>query len=446
MYSSIYPITYYFYPILETIDRPFLGDMFRQTLKSERKINAEAVLYIHIPYCQDLCRFCPFHVRVQNRSNVMERYVEALCKEIDLLKNQPYTSDITYQAVYFGGGSPSMLLPEQIEKLITHLKAQFKFTPDCEWSFEGEPNTLSDLTRLRLLKDLGITRISYGVQTFDPKMRDLLNINADLKNVDLCLDRGRMLGFKDINVDMMYNLPGQNLNDLHRDLNKLEQDKYDSIDYYNLHYFAFPKSFMNKMDKGLIPQKPSEFSQVAQYQEIKSRLLNMGYKNHADQHFSTFTSLNHFMRLLWGGGNGQHNAETVAIGASARGYLNGQVYLNHEKDTTYMKSIEEGKLPATRFSSPLSVPENRGALFGLKFFKIEKRFINALGCIPAEQLKSWVNAGLMYETEHAWHVSEQGKLWLVNMGYDIMEDSQTALAGMSRSRLEIATNTRTGSF
>lgn len=446
MYSEIYPITYYFYPILETLARPSLQSSFEHTLDSERTSNAEAVLYLHIPYCQDLCKFCPFHVRVQNRAEIMYRYVDAMCAEIDMLKSRRYTSEIEYQAVYFGGGSPSTLPPELIDKLLVKLKESFKFKDDCEWSFEGEPNTLSDLTRLNILKQHDVTRISYGVQTFDPKMRDLLNINADLKNVDLCLERGRQLGFDDINIDMMYNLPGQNINHLNLDLARLDQDQYDSIDYYNLHYYGFPKSFLSRMDKGEIPPKPSEFSQVAQYLQVKQQLQQLGYTNPADQHFSKFNELNHFMRLLWGGGSGDHSAETIAIGSSARGYLNGQVYLNEERDSTYVKRINNGELPLMRFSDSLFIPENRGALFGLKFFKIEKRFAQAVNSIPPGLLAQWVEAGLMYESADAWHVTEQGKLWLVNMGYDLMEDRQTGLAGMSRSSLENSNATRTGTF
>ncbi|MCF2910387.1 radical SAM protein [Pseudoalteromonas sp. DL2-H2.2] len=446
MYTSVYPITYYFYPILEVLSRPSLQQDFERTLDSERNHDAEAVLYLHIPYCQDLCKFCPFHVRVQNRAEIMYRYVDAMCAEIDMLSQRRYTADIEYQAVYFGGGSPSTLPPELIEQLIVKLRNTFKFKPDCEWSFEGEPNTLSDITRLNILKEHGISRISYGVQTFDPKMRDLLNINADLENVHKCLELGRKLEFSDINIDMMYNLPGQDINQLNLDCAQLERDQYDSIDYYNLHYYGFPKSFLSRMDSGDIPPKPSEFSQVAQYLQLKQRLQELGYCNPADQHFSKFKTLNHFMRLLWGGGYGQHSAETVAIGSSARGYINGQVYLNEERDSTYVKRVNKGELPLMRFSDSLEVPANRGALFGLKFFRIEKRFTDAIRSIPAGLIEQWMKEGLMYETAEAFHVTEQGKLWLVNMGYDLMEDRQTGLAGMSRESLESSSATRTGTF
>ncbi len=223
MYTTLYPMTYYFYPLLEDkFTDSHHQNTFRQILNSPKPAVTENLLYLHIPYCHDMCRFCPFHVRVDKGGEIYDRYTEALCKEIELVSSLPYVSDMSFKAVYFGGGSPSIFSVTNLRKIFENLFKHFQINSDAEISFEGEPKTLSEPAKLDLLKEYQVKRISFGLQTYDEKMRELFNIAATLQDVDNCTKNARERGFEDINVDMMYDLPGQDITAIEYDLAHLK--------------------------------------------------------------------------------------------------------------------------------------------------------------------------------------------------------------------------------
>lgn len=447
MYSTLYPMTYYFYPLLEDnlIDHSYRDD-FLATWRKPKPTSTENLLYIHIPYCHDMCRFCPFHVRVDKGSEIYDRYTEALCTEINMISRLPYVLDMSFKAVYFGGGSPSIFSVNNLRKIFKSLLNSFNIEPDAEISFEGEPKTLSDPKRLDLLKEYNVKRISFGLQTYDEKLRELFNIAATLKDVDICTQNARDREFEDINVDMMYDLPGQDLTALEYDLLKLKNHEFDSIDYYNLHYYAFPKKFKAAMLSGEIPRKPSENMHFALAQQLRWRMKDMGYYDVADPIFSKKPKVCEYFRLLWGGGDGEHSAQTIALGSSARGYINGYSYMNIGNTEQYMQSVEAGQFPFEKLSKRLNTQENRGAAFMVKFFGVDKTKEAAIKSISENVWDFWIQNGLVFETNDAWQLSEVGKLWTTNMMLDTFESAQREIAMTSLGFVTDKPGVRTGTF
>ena len=451
MFTELYPVTYYFYPLLPhekrtqdllDPDMNALGQIFIKP----RQQQDSALLYIHIPYCHDICQFCPFHVRVDNDESVFRLYTDYLCREIQLLSKQQYIKDMTFSAVYFGGGSPSIFPVEQLERIFQAINRYFDISVSAEISFEGEPQTLGDPARLDLLKQFNVSRISFGLQTYDQKTRELFKIKATLADVENVRVNGRARGFADINVDMMYDLPGQNLITLEQDMQRLLEDDYDSVDYYNLHYFAFPKKFKLDMTNGKIAAKPNADMHMKLTQSVTDFMTTHGYNHVADQVFSKKDQVCDYFKLLWGGGYGEHKAETVAVGASARGYLDGVSYMNRSNIRDYYGYIDKNTLPLQKASERLQQAENRGAAFFLKFFSLDKNHRQALQNIPADLLQTWKAQELIYETADAIHLTREGKLWIPNMMVDLFEPEQTLLATGSKDRLTKKQGSRTGSF
>lgn len=447
MYSSLYPMTYYFYPLLEEkLTQSDHSNKFLKILQNPPTQVTENLLYIHIPYCHDMCRFCPFHVRVEKGSEIYDRYTKALCQEMELIGNLPYISEMSFNAVYFGGGSPSIFSVENLRQIFTKMVKNFKIEPGAEISFEGEPKTLGDPARLDLLKEYNVKRISFGLQTYDQKMRELFNIAATLEDVDNCTKNARDREFEDINVDMMYDLPGQDITALQYDLDHLKQHDFDSLDYYNLHYYAFPKKFKAAMSAGQLPGKPSQTMHFALAQQLRTSLKEMGYYDVADPIFAKQPQVCEYFRLIWGGGKGQHSAQMIALGASARGSVNGYSYMNLGNTEQYLRTVEAGELPLEKLSLPLETPENRGAAFFVKFFEIEKTYSKAIQTIPQTVWDFWRQNGLIYETPTSWKLSEVGKLWTTNMMIDTFEPHQREAAMTSLGFVEDRPGVRTGSF
>jgi coproporphyrinogen III oxidase-like Fe-S oxidoreductase len=447
MYTALYPMTYYFYPLLEDkLTKTHLSQNFLAQWEQPKQTSTENLLYIHIPYCHDMCRFCPFHVRVDKGDEIYDRYTEALCQEIILVSHLNYVKDMSFKAVYFGGGSPSIFSVRNLRQIFSSLLNCFNIRPDAEISFEGEPKTLSDPERLDLLREYNVKRISFGLQTYDEKIREIFNIAATLKDVDACTQNARDRGFEEINVDMMYDLPGQNISALEYDLLRLQEHDFDSIDYYNLHYYAFPKKLKAAMTSGELPGKPSQEMHFSLLQQLRWRMKDLGYYDVADPIFSKRPEVSEYFRLLWGGGSGEHSAETIAIGSSGRGYINNYSYMNLGNTEQYLQTVESGKLPFEKCSNFLKVPENRGAAFLAKFFTVDKSKSTAIKSIPSNVWDFWLQNGLIYEQENSWKLSEVGKLWTTNMMIDTFESHQRELAMTSLELVTDRPGIRTGSF
>lgn len=446
MYPELHPVTYYFYPLFDLAHPNSEHHSFAHSMAQPAARGVESLLYVHIPYCHDLCKFCPFHVRVDKGEQVYQRYVNAACREMQAIGRLPRVAATEFRAVYFGGGSPSILPAAQLRQLFASIHQNFRIAQGAEISFEGEPVTLGDPERLDVLREFAVSRISFGLQTYDQALRQHFNINATLDDIARATRLARERQFDEINVDMMYNLPGQTIAHLERDIARLIEDDFDSIDYYNLHYFAFSKPFREQMAAGKIPAKPSDGVMLALAEQLRHLLPRAGYANVADQVFSKRDKVCEYFRLLWGGGNGRHDAETIAIGSSARGYVDGMCYMNHGNVNRYMEAVEQDLPAVEKISARLQCPENRGAVFFSKFFRLEKQYQAALDSIPPAVFQSWIDDGYLYEAGDAWQLSERGKPWTNNLTRDAFEVGQLATSKAVLVNLSAKPGIRTGTF
>ena len=451
MYTELHPVTYYFYPLLnnertnsEELDSDV--NLFRNEFSLVSANKKPALLYIHIPYCHDICQFCPFHIRVDNDESVYKEYTNYLCKEMSLLSQQKYIKNKEFSAVYFGGGSPSIFPPVMLQQIFESMHKHFNILPGAEISFEGEPRTLGDGKRLDVLKQFEVKRISFGLQTYDPEIRKLFKIKASLTDVENVRKNSREWAFDEVNVDMMYDLPGQTPDSLRRDLDRLCSDNFDSVDYYNLHYFSFPKKIKLGMRNGTLPSKPNQATHMKLAQEVTDHMVSSGYNHVADQVFSRNEEVCEYFKLLWGGGNGQHDSETIAVGTSARGYINGVSYLNRTSNRDYYRLLDVNILPIHKVSNRLNTRENRGAAFFLKFFQLEKKYQNAITSISPELLRDWIANGYLKESDLSYELTPKGKLWIPNMTVDLLESEQRNIALSSTELLSKRDGTRTGTF
>jgi len=425
MYQDLTPVTHHFYPLQkysDPADPPY--QHFLNTLRGPKLQATDNMIYLHIPYCEKRCTFCPFHVRVKRSPEVYERYVLALEKEIAAVSRYRYVREMTFTAVYFGGGSPSLLTVDQIRRLYDALRRSFDIAPDAEWTFEGEPAGLSDPALLGYLGEQGTKRISYGIQTFDEELRQRLNIAATVQDALTTMERARAVGFQDVNVDMMYYLPGQTMADLERDLTELAACDFDSVDYYYMSYYAMPKSAFLGMEKGTYPKKPPAELRMEMGRYVRERMVQLGYHQVTDHVFAKNPAGSHYYRILWGGGFGEHNAETLALGASARGYLNGQSYANILAPDPYVEHIEQrDTLPLYKVSGLLDDARNRGMVFFPKFFQVpESR-------VPGDPntrilLDNLIEAGYATLRDGLISLTEKGKDWIPNITVDLFEHEQ----------------------
>ncbi len=172
-----------------------------------------ASLYVHVPFCQRKCLYCNFY-SVEGTDGV-EGYLAALRREI--ARRAEYGNAAIFETVYLGGGTPSLLPPRQIERILTDLHDAFRVAPDAEVTLEANPGTVT-LETLRAYRALGISRLSIGVQSFDDHELHAIGRIHDRAEALRCVELARAAGFENLGIDLIYSVPGQTLQQWERNL------------------------------------------------------------------------------------------------------------------------------------------------------------------------------------------------------------------------------------
>ncbi|HEX8395909.1 MAG TPA: radical SAM family heme chaperone HemW [Pyrinomonadaceae bacterium] len=187
-------------------------------------------VYLHIPFCRSRCSYCDFAVSIY-QSDLAEKYVEALCREISKSKIQNPKSKI--ETIYFGGGTPSLLTPKQTEKILRAVSDRFSIQSNAEITMEMNPGTLTPQIA-RDFRSLGINRASYGAQTFDDDELKRLGRRHTAEDVRKTIDLLRDADFSNVSFDLIAGLPGQSLKDWQRNLNEALKLKPEHLSLYLL--------------------------------------------------------------------------------------------------------------------------------------------------------------------------------------------------------------------
>ena len=198
-----------------------------------------AGLYIHIPFCKSKCGYCGFYSLPSLK--LKDRFLEALKEEIFLRKN--YLNNETIHTIYFGGGTPSLLTADEIQDLLHLINTTFSVAPNAEITLEANPDTLS-LEYLHALCNLGINRLSIGIQSFFDNDLQYLSRKHDSNHARQCLDWAKQAGFSNISIDLIYGLPTSNAEQWSRNL-----DIFFEYDLPHLSAYALtlePNSILTK--------------------------------------------------------------------------------------------------------------------------------------------------------------------------------------------------------
>ena len=180
----------------------FAADLWKQSvIKSFSESNSEEgiSIYIHLPFCEALCTFCACHKRITKQHSVEIPYLESVLKEwklyLELFSEKPKLKEL-----HLGGGTPTFFSPDNLRKLLQGIFDTVEITDYQEFSFEGHPNNTTR-EHLQTLFDLGFTRVSFGVQDYDPKVQKAINRIQPFDNVKNVTEWAREIGYKSISHD-----------------------------------------------------------------------------------------------------------------------------------------------------------------------------------------------------------------------------------------------------
>lgn len=288
-----------------------------------------AGLYVHIPFCKQRCSYCAFYSTTLY--NIKERYVDALCKEIVMRKE--YAGCATIETIYLGGGTPSTLSMEQLQKICNTIFETYTVSEMAEITIECNPD---DLTTdfLSQLKMLPFNRISMGVQSFNDTQLKRLGRRHNAEKARLAVKNAREAGYNNISIDLIFALPGSTSADWEHDLDSAIALRPDHISAYNLTYEE-GTPMHSALERGEFAEL-SEEENVEQFQMLITKLKEAGYCHYEISNFALPGCESRHNSSYW------NDTSYIGCGAAAHSYNGDSRQWNIANIQEYIKGIEDG--------------------------------------------------------------------------------------------------------
>jgi len=379
-------------------------DYLKMNEKQTRK--NEAIIYIHIPFCDSICDFCIYN-RIKADYHIMEEYTHALISEISLFAKTEYAQSTQISAVYFGGGTPSSLSELQINRVIDACWSKLNISKDTEFTFEvNTVNATKD--KLFSLKSMGINRISAGIQTFNDNHRANLGVRQNSKEVMRWIEIAAGYCFDTIAIDLMYGLPTQTACEWQEDLEIAVSLPVGHISIYELHTFPNTRLGQRVIGGNLTPCLNAE-----KYLMFLSASDGLERNSFCRQIVPEYSKKNHFS-LYW---DLAFNAfvDTIAFGVSSFGFINRHSYQNITSINEYLKSVQQETLPIKQLSSSANNIEmaERDMIFSLRKGYVDKEdFYKRNGYMVSDffgtVLDIHAHDGILTETDKGYYLSNEG--------------------------------------
>ena len=343
-------------------------------------------LYTHVPFCRKRCKFCYFRVYTDVAAADVERYAQALVAEAALTAARPAFAGRQLRYVYFGGGTPSFLSVRQLQRLVDGLHRSFGWDRAEEVTFECEPGTLSE-PKVRALKNLGMTRISLGVENFSDEILEA-NGRAHLSAEILrAWDWIRAADFPNTNIDLIAGMVGETEESWRQTVERTLALEPDSVTIYQMelpYNTVFVKDAKDGGSSVPVADWPTKRAWV---NEAFERFLAYGYSISSGYTLVRDPTRVHFRYrdMLWEG------SDLAALGVASFGHVGGVHYQNAPHWDDYLASVEAGRLPLARGLKP--TPRElliRQLVLGLKRGRLDtQRLIRRFGVDP---LVEWAAA------------------------------------------------------
>ncbi len=342
------------YPTAPMFHASVNANAYANTLRQVATSNAPLSLYIHIPFCNTVCYYCGCNKIVTKQYDRSAPYLKLLLREIDMVADQlADNSGKSARAVtqlHFGGGTPTFMNNDQIRAIMTRFKERFTFAEDGEFSIEIDPRECSENT-VQVLHEVGLNRMSMGVQDFDPIVQKAVNRIQSKEETLRVLNEAREYGFQSINIDLMYGLPHQSVQTFNRtleDIIKFSPDRIALFNYAHLPHMFMPQRRINEQDL------PSAQEKLNILEHSINKLLDAGYVFIGMDHFAkpddelTIAQQEGKLYRNFQGYSTQADCDLIGFGVTSIGYVGGNFFQNRREMEPYAKAVEQGGFPTFR--------------------------------------------------------------------------------------------------
>jgi oxygen-independent coproporphyrinogen-3 oxidase len=305
-------------------------------------------VYLHIPFCRKRCHFCYYRVYTDKNAATIKGYLDASLTELELYANKPFMGGRKPEFVYFGGGTPSYLSADQLRYLADGMKALLPWDEAREVTFECEPGTLTAI-KLRAIRELGVTRLSLGVENFDDQVLEANGRAHRGREINRAYEFARDIDFPQINIDLMAGMLEETEANWKACVSKAIEMAPDSVTIYQMEVPYNTTIYQRMKDEGRQVAPVADWDTKRHWVDYAfNEFQAAGYaiasaytvvKNKAKTRFV-------YRDELWAG------ADLLSLGVASFGHIGGVHYQNHHNFDPYVEQLESGRLPICRALTP----------------------------------------------------------------------------------------------
>lgn len=339
-YTS-YPTVPYWEP--ESIN----SDSWKRSVTTTYEMeNGELCIYIHLPFCENLCTFCACNKRITKNHKVEERYIASVLKEWSiyrgLMKDRPVIREI-----HLGGGTPTFFSPANLTLLIESIIKDCIVPEDHEFSVEVHPNYTTQ-EHLVALRNTGFTRISIGVQDFDPEVQYIINRIQSFEKTKEVVDWARQLGYDSVNIDLVYGLPRQTVAHVEFTVEQIKKLMPDRIAFYSYAHVPWKSKGQRRYTEEDLPPAESKWKMYNRGREL---LTKEGFSAIGMDHFALpndklwIAAREGKMHRNFMGYTTTQNKLIIGLGASSISDSWNAFVQNEKEVEVYEDKVEKGELP-----------------------------------------------------------------------------------------------------
>lgn len=341
------------YPTADRFVEAFSETQFLQALQLRRQGSHSRAfplsVYVHIPFCESLCYYCACNKIITGRYERAQRYLKSLQTEVQLLLPHIGNGNVVSQ-LHLGGGTPTFLRDPELRSLMQILGKAFQWKPDGEYSVEVDPRTV-DAQRLVTLRELGFNRLSLGVQDFDKQVQVAVHREQTVEQVQDLMQSARGMGFKSVNLDLIYGLPKQTARSWTQTLQSLVQLRPERIALYA--YAHLPARFkpQRHIDAKELPLAEAKTAMLSQAIDV---LQAKGYVYIGMDHFAlpedalAIAKRQGRLHRNFQGYTTQPDCDLIGLGVSSIGNIGPTYQQNTKSLDEYQDMLAQGRLPVVR--------------------------------------------------------------------------------------------------
>lgn len=346
-------------------------------------------IYVHIPFCHKKCSYCDFY-SIEKVSQI-DDFVSILCKEISLWAS---TTSVKYSVdtLFFGGGTPSLLSAKHLQTIYETLQQYFSFVPNFEWTLECNPGTVT-IDSLKSYKQLGVNRLSFGVQSFHQNELDFLERIHSPEQAKNAVQYAKEAGFDQISIDLMYALPNQTLESWKETLREAINLGTSHISAYSLIYEEGTPLYAQYIKGAVTPL--DEDIDVDLYHYANEELTKAGFIQYEVSNYAKDEAYCYHNLKYW------NSEEYISFGPSAHGYVQGERYWNIRALSSYIERVTNNTLPVLNREVLTKEQQCFEMAFlglrstGIDLQRFEQEFSIRLEDILKNELELWKNEKLI---------------------------------------------------